>query len=422
MMRRSMWLASLAVVVAVVVVASTASAATRATTAGPDPSKTGTLKLAWISELRPGMEALVKNFNNAYPNVKVEATYTPFSTYTQLVPTQLQAGNGPDLMWLTPGFGITSVYPLGSQGRLLDLSGSPWQKRIPASARKPFKVKERYYAAPIATLAFNWTANTDVLQAAGVSVPTTFQQVLNLCAKVKAAGKIPIVMSTTSMGNYIQQAAINWVYRVDPQWSLHKSQGKVSFATSAGWRKVFDAVVQMKNAGCFAPDITSGTTASTDVQFTTGQAALNVSGTTGMGRWRAINPNIKVAGFWFPGDTAKTTIAPISPAVAIAINKVTSNVALSKLFVNFVSRPKQGDVYATIGGSLTSAELRTGNMRPELTAMGPVLKQQKTMLLPNIFWPNGTLDGRYRVQMLGLFTGQTTVDSILKWADDNWKP
>ena len=43
----------------------------------------------------------------------------------------------------------------------------------------------------------------DVLQAAGVSVPTTYQQVLNLCAKVRAIGKVPIAFTPTLIGNYI---------------------------------------------------------------------------------------------------------------------------------------------------------------------------------------------------------------------------
>ena len=77
-----------------------------------------------------------------------------------------------------------------------------------------------------------------------------------------------------------------------------------------------------------------------------------------------------------------------------AVNKQTTNVALAKLFINFVGRPKQGGLYAKIGGGLTADELKNGNMGPELAPRGSLLKQKRTVLLPNVTWPNGSCGGK----------------------------
>ncbi len=55
-----------------------AASAASAKTSAKSPS--GTLDVFWLNELG-GMATMVKNFNNVYPNVKVNLEIVPFAQY-----------------------------------------------------------------------------------------------------------------------------------------------------------------------------------------------------------------------------------------------------------------------------------------------------------------------------------------------------
>ena len=409
------------VAVLAVVVATAVSAAPRARTAA---APSGTITLSWITELRPGMEPLIKNFEKAYPNVKVDVTYTPFVTYQSLLLTQLQSRSASDLIWVDSGGGLVGVFTLGAKGRLLDLTGSPWQKQIDPALRKFLLVKGRLLAFTLPAYSESFAANTTVMKAAGAKIPTTFQELLADCGKIKAIGKIPIAWNgEIAAGNYYNEAAVAWVYSKDPNWTLHKIQHKTSFAATPGWRKVFQGIVQMKEAGCFSPAAADPTISisQTAAQLAAGQAAMTTGGLLDTSAAKGINPSVKIDNFAFPGDTANQTKIPVSAAINVGVNKATKNATLAKLFLNFLASPKQQDVYAKVGGGLTGKELSTGRVPPELKSLGPLLKQHRTAPVPNAFFPDPAFKSNLGKQVQGLLTGQTTPDSIIAWADKNWK-
>jgi ABC-type glycerol-3-phosphate transport system substrate-binding protein len=53
-------------------------------------------------------QVLIANFERVYPNITVDATYTGGTAIGQLEPTELAAGNAPDLLATVPGCGTTT--------------------------------------------------------------------------------------------------------------------------------------------------------------------------------------------------------------------------------------------------------------------------------------------------------------------------
>ena len=315
-----------------------------------------------------------------------------------------------------------AVYATGSHGYLLDLSGSPWQKRIPPAIRKSLKVKERYLMMPILVSATPLAANMDVLAQAGVKVPTTFAELLASCAKIKAIGKIPFAWGSgttglNAVGNWLGSA---WVYGADPNWTLKKIQHKVTFAGTPGWKNAFQSIQQMKDAGCFSPAAASTSDQQAYAQLATGQAAYS-SGAGGLGTFRAVNPDVKVNLFAWPGPSRKTQRVGIS-GNGLVVNKATKVPALAKLFVNFMARPAQQALYVKVFGGLTAEQLKTGeNLPPEWAPLAPLLKAHQTIISPSALWPNSTYATLLGTQLTGIITGQVTVDQALAYADNLWK-
>ena len=104
-------------------------------TAGPTAKAAAkddvTLTLMYPNTVQNAWTKTIEDFEHKYPNIKINAQYVESLTGNTLLATQLQAGNGPDLFSVGAGTGSsTAIWNAGPAGKLLDLSSSPWVKRI----------------------------------------------------------------------------------------------------------------------------------------------------------------------------------------------------------------------------------------------------------------------------------------------------
>src|SRR4051794_26100380 len=77
-------------------------------------------------------EAVIQNFEQAHPNIKMAVTYMQtVATLTQLETTELAAGNAPDLLATYPGCGTPiSICKLAKAGFLARMVGKGWAKSL----------------------------------------------------------------------------------------------------------------------------------------------------------------------------------------------------------------------------------------------------------------------------------------------------
>jgi raffinose/stachyose/melibiose transport system substrate-binding protein len=383
-----------------------------------------TLHVAFSQELKPGFDAMIGNFERVYPNIHVEAQYAPNAQYPTLLLTQFQAGNPPDVFLSTPGAGSpANVWPLASQGKLLDLTGSPWQKRLYAPGRYLVSRRGKIYGSIINTQFNGLFYNQDVLGSLGVTVPQTFPQLLSFCAKTKAAGKVPISFGAAAASNGTGFMSLivmtNFVYNLDPKWTIERDAHRVTFAGSQTWHKALQAVVDMKNAGCFqpAPEATASGTAFG--LLASGQAAMLIGPTAFYAPLKQINPNLRLGFAAFPAGAAKDTNLQVS-LVDIAANANASSPAAAKTFINFLSRPKQQTLFAKISGGDSPYDLSHGIVPDWQSSIRSLAKNGKGIVTPALAWPRTDLLPLMLNSMVGLFTGQQSVDSILNAMDALW--
>ena len=145
-------------------------------TAKAGPKATVTLRVLQASEFTNGQNLLILNFERVYPNIHVDVTYVTGATAFQTLLPQLQAGNAPDVFVVTTGnTSPGSVWPLANQGYLLDLSGSPWVKRVVSrmrdliSFRKNVSQPKKVYAWPQAVGVPGIVYNVTLLNQLGLS-------------------------------------------------------------------------------------------------------------------------------------------------------------------------------------------------------------------------------------------------------------
>lgn len=134
-----------------------------------------------------GMEWLYKEFAAKYPNIKIENVLNPDSIESdKKILADCAAGDCPDIVH-------DAVPEMWPAGYLLDLAphmDAAWKSQLLESTF--YETDGHIWAlcgefSPMPTI---W--NTRILDAAGVSaVPTTWDEMLDACDKIKASGKLP---------------------------------------------------------------------------------------------------------------------------------------------------------------------------------------------------------------------------------------
>ena len=179
----------------------------------------------------------------------------------------------------------------------------------------------------------------------------------------------------------------------------------------------------MNDAGCFEPGVPAASTSSAVAALRAG------AGPDGRRRPRRLrarstppSPQFSYSFHPFPGGTVREPDRDRSSTsarrLASTLTRAPPNQAAAQTFIDFVARPKQNALYAQMLGGLTQYEFLK-QAAPELHVLAsrrcsPTTHTSSTR--PT--WWNANVVLALQQDAIGLVTGQTTVDEVLK----RWTP
>ena len=368
---------------------------------------------------------LIANFERVYPNITVSGNFPTNATLKELEPIELAAGNAPDLLATTPGCTTsTSICGLAKAGDLVPMLKVPWAKR---SLRFVTSL-DKYHGAllgfePGVSLQGMFTNDT-LFKKLGLKIPQTFSQLLDVCQKAKAAGVVAMFQAGTTLNvlqSFVDDLAVPYVYGVDKHWVADLNAGTVSFDGSAGWHRALQEFVDMSNAGCFEPGMT-GT--ADGAQFSAGQILMAPYTTSHKNVIDAADPQFSYSFHPFPGGStpnATEVFAQLGQNLSVNAHSSAAAQAAAQTFINFVARPKQNALFEQIGGSLTQYQLLKGEVPAWMPAMAPIMQHAEYVMNPSLSFENPSVGSAPRNSVIGLITGQSTIDGILTAMDVAWK-
>ena len=384
------------------------------------PALAGKLTLMWTSQQLAVMQKLVSGFERKYPKVHVVLSGIDASALTTVLTPLIQAGNPPDLAYAAPGkaapFDVESVAP-----KLLRLTG-PWTTQLPAVFQSPeigYDGKTgSYLAAPLGIAPEGIVYNQTLFSALGLHIPTTFSQVLGLCAKINAAGKTPFGFSepVSTPFIYMNEAAPRFVFGKDPNWIAQRVAGKVSFSTSAGWRKVIADWQAMVNAKCFSPGAAGQGLTEDIAGVAHGTTVMDIDESPTIGEVEGVAPGIHLGMFDMPGDNTSQRGAVIGLIANIMAFK-THHAALQQAFINFLMTAKELQSYSALTGTISPADWAKRKLPAGLAPIAADAKYSTTLApgneMPSQAWLLGGTN-----PLIELMTGQlTTVSQVLAALD-----
>jgi raffinose/stachyose/melibiose transport system substrate-binding protein len=237
-------------------------------------------------------------FLKANPDIKLEMqSNLPFEQYGTSMNARLVAGDAPDVLMSN---GVDTARLWQKAGYLADFNSEPWLKNLIAANRNDVYIgTDKAYQFVISNIGVGLFYNKQLLDDAGVTVPSDYPQFLNAMQKIKASGKTPLALgSKLGWGPLmlVMANAVNTVYRTNPNHDRLLLNGSAKF-DSAGWRTVMQRIVDWSKAGYFDARRSLGIDDFDGAanEFAAGRAAFHIYGS-----WQIAALSDKVKGVKFP--------------------------------------------------------------------------------------------------------------------------
>lgn len=381
------------------------------------------LKFVGVADQKAPMDELLAAYRQAKAGVSITASYAPTDQVQTSLRTQLGAGNAPDLHVVYPGSGSAmSMTQIAEAGLLADLSAQAWTSSIPAGFKPAFQVEGKTLMYSAGSTVIGAIYNKKVFQEAGIDAPpTTWTEFLEVCEKLKKAGKIPIALGaqTPWVTQLITYALVpSTVYVKDPTFDDKQAAGQASFAQS-GWRDAMEMYLELQKRGYFN-DKPNGTTFEQQTSMVaSGKAgmAIQVSAVLPGFRDAATNPD-DLSMFPVPGaDDAASVWIPAGVVVGLGASAKGKHAEEAKAFIDFLGKQENINRWSKAIAAIPLTQDANSSIDPALESFLPFTKDRAVPFMDQR-WPNAEVQPTHLAAVQDLLAGKITIDKALKKMDE----
>lgn len=335
------------------------------------------------------IEALVKAFNESQDEVEVKMNLVSTDTGKQIFQTRLATDEPMDLLqhWATQiEFSLQ-----GAEGRIVDLSNESWAENILPYYKELSSVDGKLYSLPLAVNTSGIIYNVDMFNENGWAVPTTWDELIQLCETIKAAGYAPMTWSNKDKDSISQkfyflsiaESAVGDIKADEFYLGIVNGNGETV------WDNEFTATVAKKlvQLSEYAqPDSLGCSYDQANADFAAGKTPMLFNGTWVQPSLNEYNPELNYAYFPIPSDTGEI-IVPTSIDCSLAAMTGTGNEAAALKFLEFAANNAQ--LYIDLDGQPSGvAGVECENER--IAALTQYINSGKTILMYGDWFPAGS--------------------------------
>lgn len=283
-------------------------------------------------------EGIIADFEKANPDIKVKAAFIEEETYKVQLPAWLTTA-APDIVKWHEGERMAYY---AKRGLFEDISEdwakNGWDKDF-ASLKGASSYKGKQYALP--TDYFGWGVyyRKDLFDKVGIKAePKTWEEFLDACKKLKAAGIAPIVVG--GRDSWTLAAWFDYLdFRINGyEFHMKLMDGEIAY-TDPRVKAVYAAWKTLLDEGYFIENALSYTLDSAQPLFNQGQAAMTLMGTFLSG---GIPPDVKqkTGFFQFPVVKSGVPMAEDGSAECLNIPAKAKNKPDARKFLAFMGTPE----------------------------------------------------------------------------------
>ncbi|MFD4941885.1 extracellular solute-binding protein [Streptomyces sp. NPDC058409] len=386
-------------------------------------SGSGKLRIVGVADQQKPIEELVALYRKSHPDDEFSTSFAPTDQVQTVVRTQLAGGNAPDVHVLYPGSGSAmSMVEVARAGLLADLSDQAWTKEVPANFHPAYRYKGKSYLYSAGSSVIGAIHNKKAFAEAGVEPPRTWSELLDVCAKLKAKGMIPIALGaqTPWVTQLITYALVpNAVYAKNPGFDAEMAAGRAHFRGS-GWADAMGKYQELQRRGFFN-DNPNGTTYEQQTSMVaSGKAAMAVQVSAVLANFRQATRTPDDLGmFPFPGgDDAANLWIPAGIVVGLGVSARSEKAAGAKAFIEFLGKQENVDRWAQSVAAIPFKRDASTKIDPVLNDFLPVIDDNRAVPFMDQSWPNAEVQPAHFAAVQNLLAGKTDVDGALGQMDE----
>jgi raffinose/stachyose/melibiose transport system substrate-binding protein len=295
-------------------------------------------------------EQVIADFEAANPDIDI--VYSPYPNEAYKTNLQVAIGSDapPDIFFNWAG-DDTGRY--AREGHLLDLAPYAeqydWASQVSPAMLDAFTSEGTLYGAPYSQEAKYFYYHLDLFDQLGLSVPTTFDELLDTCRAIREAGMVPL-----AFGNQERWEGVHYMTIFNQKMAGEDTIAADYALTSApdvlftdpGYVEAFNQLLAMQEAGCFGDAVNSTTPDAASILFSNQQTVMYYQGTWLMGALKENGLEGKYGMFRMPPITSEAAKGNqnyvLAGPVGLEVSAKTEYPDAAAKFVDFyISQPVQ---------------------------------------------------------------------------------
>ena len=278
---------------------------------GGGSSKEVTLVAALAMDIQEAFEAFMRDFEENHEGVKIDLVVIP-GAITEFIQPAIASDTMPDAVSVNSD---PFCFQLADEGWLMDLSGKEPENLISPTV-VPFFTSSTgvFYGLPYGIATTLIFYNVDLFDELGISIPTNWEEFLDVCEVIKGSGISPLSVAVADgAANFLWSSAFNNnIIAGNPNWEDQMMGGKFSF-DQPGIVDIFEKALLLEQSGYLQEGAVGAQWMDGLDAFNQGRAAMHFTGS-----WFATSldgvADFKVGAFLppfnNPGDPNYVAIAP----------------------------------------------------------------------------------------------------------------
>lgn len=247
------------------------------------------------------------------------------------------------------------------------------------------------YILPISMNAAGVFYNKKIFEENGIEVPTTYEELIAVCEKLKAAGITPFVMH-----NMDWQSSTVWsmvaLNCVDDYETVNSAiyNGEATVTDYAGFEESAKEFLELNS---YAQEDTMGTNYDQALDaFANGEAAMIIQGIWIVPSVKALNPDFEFSSFPLPAKTGNHMRIGYQNDLGLCISSTCANPEAALKFLQFMAREDNAQYYADMDGSASYIKGVVSAVEETKPILSCFDSADNIGLWPDQMWVTGTVD------------------------------
>lgn len=254
--------------------------------------------VADINKQEPHLAAIIKAFENKYPNIKIDVTGREVSEHSTQMTLLAGENKLPDIFWLEQATAIE----FAKNGYLYDMTADLDKYNINSNLLPGFvhslAVDNKDYGLPSEVMMVGFFYNKAIFDKYKLTAPTTYEEFMNVIKTLKDNGETPIAIGSKS--NFSAWAFEAMLARYGFFEKLDGLNSGSESWVNDDFINYFTKVAKMRDAGAFSKDVSTMDYFQAKEVFVGGNAAMFNTGAWDIADFEKSDIAKDIGFFWGP--------------------------------------------------------------------------------------------------------------------------